>query len=227
MRMLRMNVKSIGTITDTTLTALSRLSFYWPFSWSGISALILGVLLAKWFWILFAPHAIFTAVVPERSAGVEAGRLFGVAVSTEATTQGIALANVQLLGVFAASRGKTGFAVLKLDDARQMGVAEGEEVTPGTRLAEVHADHVVLERAGIKQRINLDNISPGFAHPGIQAAHNAEAQQKNRKLTGNIIPEHVLSQIQSAQQKGQSEIKNSREPRKMMRMESSEAADSN
>lgn len=227
MRMLRMNGRSIGTITDTVLTALSRLAFYWPFSWRGVSALILGVLLAKWFWILFAPHATFTAAVPERPAGVEAGRLFGVAVSTEMATQGVALPNAQLLGVFAASGGKTGFAVLKLDDARQMGVAEGEEVTPGTRLVAVHADHVLLERAGIKQRINLDNISPGATNQGIQIVHDAGSEQKNRKLMEREIPENVISQIKSAQQNSQPDLNNSGSPHIMMRIESSDASGNN
>lgn len=221
--MLRMNGRSIGTITDTVLTILSRLSFYWPFSWRGVSALILGVLLAKWVWILFSPHATFTAAVPERPAGIEADRLFGVAASTEAATQGVALPNAQLLGVFAASRGKTGFAVLKLDDARQVGVAEGEEVAPGTRLVAVHADHVLLEHAGIKQRINLDNLSPGVSNQGIQAVPDAVVKQKNKNFTENVIPQHVLSQIQTAQQKNQTDLNNSPTPQTTMRMESSAA----
>lgn len=224
MRMLGMNGISIATITDALLAALTRFSFYWPVSWRGISALILGIFLAHWFWILFAPHATFTAAIAERSAGIEAGRIFGVAASTDASTQGVALPNVQLLGVFAASGGKKGFAVLKLDDTRQMGVAEGEEITPGTRLVTVQADHVLLERAGIKQRVNLDNMSPGSANQGIQPAYVA-GREKNKSSNENIIPEHILSQIQSAQQQNQADIKAPGAQHRMIKIQPSEAGE--
>ena len=157
MRMLRINWGSIGTLGDVILNNLSRLSFYWPVSWRGLSAIILGVLLAKWLWIFFAPHATYTAAVPVHTAGVEAGRLFGMAAVPDTASQGVALPNVQLLGVFTASAGKPGFAVLKLDSNRQMGIVEGEEVAAGTKLIKVHADHVILERAGVQQRVNLEN----------------------------------------------------------------------
>lgn len=184
MGMLRMNWGSIGTIGDAVMTALSRL----PFSWRGLSALILGVLLAQWFWILFAPHATFTAAVPERAASLEAGRLFGVAQSTESAAQGVALPNVQLLGVFAANAGKPGFAILKLDDKRQVGVAEGGEVASGTKLIAVHADHVLLEHAGVQQRVNLENKYPGAPDKGVLPANGAAARNKQN----NDATEHAL-----------------------------------
>jgi len=188
MRMLRINWGSIGTIGDAVMVTLSRLSFYWPFTWRGVSALVLGVLLAKWFWILFAPHAIFTAAMPERAAGLEAGRLFGVALSTEEVTQGVALPNVQLLGVFAASAGKPGFAVLKLDDKSQVGVAEGEEVAAGTKLLAVHADYVLLEHAGVQQRVNLENKYADSSNTGEQSAFVAKAGNKqNNEISDKVL----------------------------------------
>ena len=165
-----MNWGSIGTIADAVMAMLSRLSFFWPLSWRGLSALILGVLLANWFWILFAPHATFTAAVPERAAGLDAGLLFGVVQSTDTATQGMALPNVQLLGIFTASAGKPGFAVLKLDDKRQVGAAEGEEIASGTRLVAVHADHVLLEHAGVQQKVNLENKYASSSNKGVQPA---------------------------------------------------------
>lgn len=178
MRMLRINWGSIGAIGDAIMAALARLSFYWPFTWRGVSALVLGVLLAKWFWILFAPHAIFTAAMPERAAGLEAGQLFGVAQSYDAATQGVALPNVQLLGVFAANAGKAGFAILKLDDKRQVGVAEGEEVAAGTKLLAVHADYVLLEHAGVQQKVILENKYADSTGKGGQTTYVAKAANK-------------------------------------------------
>lgn len=194
MRMLKINWGSIGTAGEVALGSLSRIPLYWPFSWRGLSAIILGVLLAKWFWILFAPHPIYTAAAPERAVAVEAGQLFGVALVTEASSQGVALPNVQLLGVFAASDSKPGFAVLKLDNSRQIGIAEGEEVAAGTRLIEVHADHVMLERTGVQQRVNLENKYAGSPNssqlmslPPAQgaAANRIQQNEASAKNTSN------------------------------------------
>lgn len=164
--MLKINWGSIGTAGDAVVNTLSRLAYFWPFSWRSVSALILGVLLAKWFWILFAPHATFTSATPERTAELEAGRLFGVVVKTESVAQGGELPNVKLLGVFTASLGRSGFAILKIDEKRQTGVAEGEEVVSGTKLVSVHADHVMLERAGVQYKVNLENKFTGSQSTG-------------------------------------------------------------
>lgn len=164
--MLKISWASIGTIAEGVLAGLSRLSIYLPLSWRGASALILGVLLAKWWWVLFAPHATFTAALPERASAAEAGQLFGISAAKNVAAQGVALPNVQLLGIFAASAGKKGFAILKLDNKRQTGVAEGEEVATGTRLVAVHDDHVLLERAGVQQRVNLETQDNGSRNTG-------------------------------------------------------------
>lgn len=156
MRMPAINWGSFGTIADATMATLARFSFTLPFTWHGLGALILGVLLAKWFWVFFAPLAIFTATIPEQTASTEAGRLFGIAVANEADGQGVALPNVQLLGLFSATGGKPGFAILKLDEKRQLGVAEGAEVVPGTKLVAVNVDHILLERAGMQQKVSLE-----------------------------------------------------------------------
>jgi len=157
MRLFGITRGSAGASIDTIVTALSRLTFYWPVTWRSLSAIVLGALLARWVWILFAPNATFTSAIPQRNSGIEAAKLFGEVLSTETASVGIALPNVQLLGVFTASPGKPGFAIMKLDNNKQAGVAEGEEVAPGTRLVEVNADYVLLERSGIQQRVNLEN----------------------------------------------------------------------
>lgn len=172
MRTFRLNWGRVGAIGDMVLSNLSLLASYWPFSWRSFSAVILGVLLAKWTWILFTPQVIFSSALPERTAAVETGQLFGVPAPNDSVNQSIALPNLQLLGVFTASGGKSGFAVLKLE-ARQLGVAEGEEVAPGTRLTSVHADHVILERAGIQQRVNLENKYPAVSSQRMLPAYGA------------------------------------------------------
>ncbi len=135
--------------------AFSRLSLPWP----GLGALVLGALLAKWSWALFAPQAAAITVVPEHVATEEAGRLFGSA-SAVSPAGGLTLLDVRLTGVFAARIGQPGFAVLKLD-GKQMGVTVGESVAPGIRLQEVHPGYVLLERAGVQQRVNLEEKAAG------------------------------------------------------------------
>jgi len=134
-----------------------------PLIWRALGALVLGVVLARWSWVLFAPHATAVAVAPEHAVAVEAGQLFGAAsaASSVSPSEGVALPDVRLIGVFAARVGKPGFAVLKLDDTQQVGVAVGGNVAPGTKLLEVHPDYVLLERAGVQQRVNLEGQAAG------------------------------------------------------------------
>ena len=141
----------------------SGTTFFSPSSvfWRLMGALVLGVVLARWSWALFAPHATAVAVVPEHGATVETGQLFGkaasgISASGVSPSVGAALPNVHLVGVFAARIGQPGFAVLKLDDKQQLGVVVGGEVASGTRLLEVHPNYVLLERAGLQQRVNLE-----------------------------------------------------------------------
>jgi len=60
---------------------------------------------------------------------------------------------VRLMGVMAASGERRGHAVLRLDGKKTVAVLQGEEVEPGVRLAEVHVDHVVLERNGARETL--------------------------------------------------------------------------
>lgn len=145
--------------------ALLRLSL----PWRGVGALVLGALLAKWSWVLFAPHATAIAVAPERGIAVESGRVFGVAVSGVSPAGVVALPDVQLIGIFAAGAGKPGFAVLKLN-GKQIGVAVGEDVAAGAKLLEVHADYVLLERGGVQQRVDLEGKPAGAAGAGVVPA---------------------------------------------------------
>lgn len=141
-----------GTVGARVLAVFSRL----PLSWSGLGALVVGALLARWTWILFAPHTL--AVLPPKPevTGAAAESLFGAVAASgvAAATGGSTIPGVKLIGVFA---GKHGFAVLRLDEKRQLGVALGEEVAPGTKLVEVAADHVLLEHNGLRQRVNLED----------------------------------------------------------------------
>jgi general secretion pathway protein C len=108
-------------------------------------AAILSAVAAAWALRLLAPAP---APVPaERGAAVRreidpqlAARMFGE--GAEAAT----LPNVQLYGVFAA--GADSAAVLGVDGAPGRAVRQGQELTPGVRLAQVLPDGVRLDQSG-------------------------------------------------------------------------------
>ena len=140
---------------NTEAAAGSSYTLYWRM----LGALVLGIVIARWGWLLFAPHSTAVAVVPEHGATMEAGRLFGVASSTVAASETTPTSNLRLLGVFSPPPGCPGFAILQLENKHQVGVAAGENVIPGTKLVEIHPDYVLLEHAGVQQRVKLENKS--------------------------------------------------------------------
>ena len=117
---------------------------------------LLGAVLAYWSWAWFAPRPAPRAPAAVQLAGpaTSAGGLFGAASqgSGAAATGSGAL---RLMGVAAAAEGRGGHAVLRLDGRRSVAVLEGEEIAPGLRLAEVHVDHIVLERNGVRETLAL------------------------------------------------------------------------
>lgn len=89
-----------------------------------------------------------------------ANRLFG-SVAQGSGGDGAGVSGIALLGVVAAPGTQSGYAVMRLDAKRTVAVREGEEIEPGVRVIEVHADRVVLERSG--QRETLAWIMQGQA----------------------------------------------------------------
>lgn len=129
----------------------------WPqLLWRVLGVLVIGAVLAKWTWVLFAPASLSVSPALPPPSGIQTERLFGVTANAAAASPvniSVALPNVRLIGVFA---GTPGFAVLELDDKRQLSVATGNEISPGNRLVEVAIDRVVIERGGVRQQILLD-----------------------------------------------------------------------
>lgn len=119
---------------------------------------LLGLVLAYWTWAWLAPRPEPRALAAVQSGGrMEAAyALFGKAQRDRngAAPTGIA---VRLLGVVAAqgsgSSTQSSYAVLRLDAKQLVAVREGGEIEPGVRLVEVHADHVVLERGGVRETL--------------------------------------------------------------------------
>ena len=119
---------------------------------------LLGWVLAYWTWTWLAPRpeprAPAAAQVSGRSIDPVQGAygLFGGA-RRDGNAAGPAAAAITLLGIVAASGGRSGYAVLRLDAKRTLAVPQGAEVEPGLRLVEVHVDHIVLERNGGREAL--------------------------------------------------------------------------
>jgi general secretion pathway protein C len=113
---------------------------------------LLGVVLAYWSWVWLAPAAAARAPpAPDGASSTSsAAGLFGIAKQGPGT---VAPGSIRLMGVVAASGERRGHAVLRLDAKKTVAVLQGEDIEPGVRLAEVHADHIVLERDGARETL--------------------------------------------------------------------------
>jgi general secretion pathway protein C len=117
------------------------------------AAALLAWVLAYWTWAVVAPAAEpRTRTQAPAGARVESAYgLFGSASSAPAVAP--AGSTVKLLGVIAATGTRPAYAVLQLDGRQSLAVRGGEEVAPGIRLIEVHADGVVLQRGGAREAL--------------------------------------------------------------------------
>jgi general secretion pathway protein C len=115
---------------------------------------LLGVVLAYWSWAWLAPPPAPRAPAAVEAAGRASspGGLFG-SVKRGPGAAAAASNAVRLMGIVAASAGRRGHAVLRLDAKKTVAVLQGEDVEPGLRLAEVHADYIILERNGARETL--------------------------------------------------------------------------
>jgi general secretion pathway protein C len=125
--------------------------------------------LAYWTWTFLAPPSTPPAL-PRAEAGVDlaaAARLFGGAASA---TPGAAVSasGLRLKGVVAPTPGVAASAIFSTGGARDLSVFVGGEIQPGLKLSEVHPDHVIVSRAGLPERVDLEarrSVAPAAASP--------------------------------------------------------------
>jgi general secretion pathway protein C len=178
------------SLDKKVFAAPARLWMNWPL-WGGLLAVLL---LAKHVWVLFAPaeRAIPGTAVTAQSAQAE--QLFGV-VST--STAAASLSGIRPIGIFAHS--KNGFAVM-MTERGQVGVGIGAEVAPGIKLVETHADHVILERSGVRQRVDLSKApaATGGITPAAPTVHSMTVPPAGGQMLDQLTPEQqaILQQQQ-------------------------------
>lgn len=130
---------------------------------------LLALVTAYWTWVWFAPD-------PEPRApsatladfgSTSAKRLFG---NLDREQNGMASTGIaiSLLGIVAASAGHSGYAVMRLEPKGILAVHEGDDISPGIRLAEVAIDHVILERNGTREMLKWPEKKSFLAAPIAQ-----------------------------------------------------------
>jgi general secretion pathway protein C len=117
---------------------------------------ILALVVAHWTWAWLTPVAEPRAELAMESgnARISASGFFGKpdrGMDSGMAQTGLAF---RLLGVVSATAGHPGFAVVQFEPRQIRAVRAGEEIAPGVQLAEVEPDHVVLERAGIRETLS-------------------------------------------------------------------------
>ena len=133
---------------------LAATAIVWLVNAAAVSAL--GVAGAYWTWTWFAPRAepraqVSVAAVARLDAAYP---LFGRVRANPGAATPVAAA-IRLLGVIAASGAEPGYALLQLGSKPAVAVREGGEVEPGTRVVEVNAERVVLDRGGVRETLAL------------------------------------------------------------------------
>jgi len=117
---------------------------------------LLGLVLAYWTWAWFAPRPEPRAPAAQMEGVAGPARdtyvLFGGA-RRDGSGTAPAAGTIKLLGIVAASGNRPGYAVLRIDGKQTIAVTQGADVEPGLRLAEIHVDHVILERSGARESL--------------------------------------------------------------------------
>jgi len=88
---------------------------------------------------------------------VVATRLFGIEKQAASETQ-VSNLNIKLKGVFAGDPAKPAFAIVNTGARDEFAMA-GKELMPGVKLESVHATHVLVNRNGMVERVNLEERS--------------------------------------------------------------------
>jgi general secretion pathway protein C len=129
----------------------------------GVGLAALSALAAFWVVKIITPQPTAApppaAALPSREPdAVLTARLFGL---VQAPQQAVVASNIQVVGVFAA--GTDSSAVLVVDGKPARAYRVGQEIAPGTRLAEVRPDVAIVEVGGARQEVRMPPRAAGTA----------------------------------------------------------------
>jgi general secretion pathway protein C len=154
--------------------------------------ILLGLQLAWWGWHFMGPRATQATTAPDAALSTSgeglsrARQLFGEAAESGVATGSSASAptpagDIRLKGVFAVD-GKTLSAAIVNNGGRDLSVRVGEAITDSVKLAEVHPDHVVITRAGVREKIPLERLANILASAGAAGSPQAGTSASGFRL---------------------------------------------
>ncbi len=120
--------------------------------------LVLAFQLAHWTWVFVAPAEV--AAVPDGAPAINLGavaKLFGADAPKNSSGAVASLSGLRLKGVIAPDAGPAASAIFSTGAGKDLAIFVDSEVQPGVKLLEVKPDHVVVSRAGVRERIDLEN----------------------------------------------------------------------
>jgi hypothetical protein len=132
----------------------------------------LGVGLAQVTWLAMAPrmagapNAVAQSAQPQPGAAA-ARQVFGASGAAPAKRV-VTATGLVLLGVLASPEPGAGRAILGMQGSRPALVAVGEPIADGIELHEVHADHVIVLRQGVPERVELQRGASRAAPPAAR-----------------------------------------------------------
>ncbi len=117
----------------------------------------LGVQLAWWGWFFWGAQGVVTSASPPAPIDPALARqLFGDPGDASVTGMGPAgESGIRLKGVYAVD-GKTLSAAVVNTGGRDTSVRVNEKISGSITLAEVHADYIVISRAGVREKVALE-----------------------------------------------------------------------
>lgn len=120
-----------------------------------------GMLLARWIWLLFSPNvpvapAALEQSVSSQSAIILSGHWFGQSTG-RMTAPAPSTVNFKLMGVYAPTGNKLGFAIFKMADGKQRSVFLRQEITPGIALHLIKKNSVQVGQVGSTQTLVLES----------------------------------------------------------------------
>ena len=143
--------------------------------------LVLAWQLAYWTWAFVAPPSasVAASAAPGEVDLAAIARLFGGSAPSAGAT---AVDGLVLKGVVAPTPGVSASAIFASSAGKDISVFIGDEVRPGVKLAEVRPDHVIVARAGLRERIDL--AEPHSAAGGPRLAAQARGFRINVSRSG-------------------------------------------
>ncbi|HUP98404.1 MAG TPA: type II secretion system protein N, partial [Usitatibacter sp.] len=127
--------------------------------------------LAYWTWVFVAPPQVASTSTTRGDVDLAAvAKLFGASAPGE--TVAASTGGLRLKGVIAPTPGVEASAIFSTGAGKDIAVYIDREVQPGVKLVAVNPDHVMVERAGVRSRVDLETArttaSAAASRPGAR-----------------------------------------------------------